>query len=88
MQAINTRRRDVKTGKDTWYFLMSFLSIMLLGLPGAWCFLAGGLAVTFFLLFLHATRGECRAAATSRATSRIHPRAFLPDVNLPHRDAC
>lgn len=84
MQAINRRKRVAKPGKDAWYFTLSFLSIMLLGLPGVWCFLAGGLAVTFFLLFLHATRGECRAAVPSR----IHPRAVLPDISLPRSDAC
>jgi hypothetical protein len=84
MRTVKRNESYTKPGKDAWYFLLSLLSIMLLGLPGAWCFLAGGLAVTFFLLFLHATRGECRTASASR----IHPHAVLPDINLPHRDAC
>jgi hypothetical protein len=78
-------RRSAMPGRDAFFFLMTFLGTLLLGLPGWWCLLAAGLTVVFFLLFLHSTRGGCPQAPASQ----IHPRPIASiHAPFPHRDAC
>ena len=84
MRTMNRKVRSTKKGMDAFYFLMTFIGALLLELPGLWCFLAAGITVTFFLLFLHSTR-QGRPRAT---TTRLYREPVAADAAFPQRDAC
>ncbi len=84
MRTVNRSKKNKRKGKDAFYFLMTFIGALLLELPGLWCFLAAGVTVTFFLLFLHATRCERPRASTTR----LYQGPVVTEATFPHRDAC